>query len=134
MRGYVGPRRTMLVVDDDPIQRELLRELLGAAGLQDGDRGERHGMPGARRQHKPNLVLLDISMPDMDGWEIARRLRQASRERTAIVMVSANAIEPSRLLGRGRLHDDYLMKPIDLASCWTFTRCWTSNGSTSRRP
>jgi DNA-binding LytR/AlgR family response regulator len=53
-------------------------------------------------------------MPEMDGWEVARRLRQTSRERTAIVVLSANAIDPSRLLEGERLHDDYVMKPIDL--------------------
>jgi hypothetical protein len=53
-------------------------------------------------------------MPEMDGWEVARRLRQASREPTAIVILSANAIDPSRLLEGERLHDDYVMKPIDL--------------------
>ena len=53
-------------------------------------------------------------MPEMDGWEVARRLRQSSPERTAIVVLSANAIDPSRLLDAERLHDDYLMKPIDL--------------------
>jgi CheY-like chemotaxis protein len=37
-------------------------------------------------RHKPNLILLDIAMPEMDGWEVARRLRQASREPTAIVI------------------------------------------------
>jgi CheY-like chemotaxis protein len=65
-------------------------------------------------QRRPNLILLDIAMPEMDGWEVARRLRQTSRERAAIVILSANAIDPSRLLEGERLHDDYVMKPIDL--------------------
>ena len=53
-------------------------------------------------------------MPEMDGWQVAQRLRQSSPERTAIVVLSANAIDPSRLVDAERLHDDYLMKPIDL--------------------
>jgi response regulator RpfG family c-di-GMP phosphodiesterase len=50
----------------------------------------------------------------MDGWETARRLRRSLPERTAIVVLSANAIDPSRLVDGERLHDEYLMKPIDL--------------------
>jgi response regulator RpfG family c-di-GMP phosphodiesterase len=65
-------------------------------------------------QNKPNLILLDIAMPEMDGWQVAQRLRRSSRERTAIVMLSANAIDPSQLPEAERLYDDYLMKPIDL--------------------
>jgi len=53
-------------------------------------------------------------MPEMDGWQVAQRLRQSSSERTAIVMLSANAIDQSRLLEGERLYDDYVMKPIDL--------------------
>jgi len=53
-------------------------------------------------------------MPEMDGWETARRLRRVLPERTAIVVLSANAIDSSRLTDGERLHDDYLMKPIDL--------------------
>ena len=53
-------------------------------------------------------------MPEMDGWEVAQRLRQSSPERTAIVVLSANAIDPGRLVNAERLHDEYLMKPIDL--------------------
>jgi len=53
-------------------------------------------------------------MPEMDGWETARRLRRVLPERTAIVVLSANAIDSNRLTDGERLHDDYLMKPIDL--------------------
>jgi CheY-like chemotaxis protein len=64
-------------------------------------------------QHRPDLILLDIAMPEMDGWEVARRLRQTPRERPAVLVLSANAIDASRLDGTQRLHDDYLMKPIN---------------------
>jgi signal transduction histidine kinase/CheY-like chemotaxis protein len=114
VRGYVGPRQTILVVDDNEIQRELVRELLMPLGFDilTASSGK-ECLPLADR-HKPNLILLDIAMPEMDGWEVARRLRQTSRERAAIVILSANAIDPSRLLEGERLHDDYVMKPIDL--------------------
>src|SRR5260370_10724568 len=53
-------------------------------------------------------------MPEMDGWQVAQRFRNRTRERIAIVMLSANAIDPSHTLDAGRLYDDCLMKPIDL--------------------
>ena len=65
-------------------------------------------------QHQPNLILLDVSMPEMDGWEIARRLRLTGRERTAIVMLSALAPDQAQEVEPERLHDGYLMKPVDL--------------------
>jgi CheY-like chemotaxis protein len=63
---------------------------------------------------KPNLILLDIAMPEMDGWQVAQRFRRQSRERVAILMLSANALDPHHMLEAERLYDDCLMKPIDL--------------------
>ena len=101
MRGYAGPRQTILVVDDNEIQRDLVRELLTPLGFNVLSAVDRTGMPGAApNSSKPNLILLDIAMPEMDGWEVAQRLRRAARERAAIVMLSANAIDPSRLRER----------------------------------
>jgi len=114
VRGYAGPRQTILVVDDNEIQRGLARDLLAPLGFEVLTASTGMECLALADRHKPNLILLDIAMPEMDGWEVARRLRQASREPTAIVILSANAIDPSRLLEGERLHDDYVMKPIDL--------------------
>jgi signal transduction histidine kinase/ActR/RegA family two-component response regulator len=114
VRGYVGPRQTILVVDDNEIQRGLARDLLAPLGFEILTASTGMECLALADRHKPNLILLDVAMPEMDGWEVAHRLRQASREPTAIVILSANAIDPSRLLEGERLHDDYVMKPIDL--------------------
>jgi signal transduction histidine kinase/CheY-like chemotaxis protein len=114
VRGYVGPRQTILVVDDNEIQRELARELLTPFGFDILTASSGRECLTLANQNKPNLILLDIAMPEMDGWQVAQRLRRSSRERTAIVMLSANAIDPSQLPEAERLYDDYLMKPIDL--------------------
>ena len=114
VRGYVGPRQTILVVDDNEVQRGLARDLLAPLGFEVLTASTGMECLALADRHKPNLILLDVAMPEMDGWEVARRLRQASREPTAIVILSANAIDPSRLLEAERLHDDYVMKPIDL--------------------
>jgi signal transduction histidine kinase/CheY-like chemotaxis protein len=114
VRGYVGPRQTVLVVDDNEDQCNLVRELLDPLGFDvlTATTG-RDGLAMAERR-RPNLILLDIAMPDLDGWQVARHLRKSSRERAAIVMLSANAIDPSQLMAPEHLHDDYLIKPIDL--------------------
>jgi signal transduction histidine kinase/CheY-like chemotaxis protein len=114
VRGYRGPRQTVLVVDDNEVQRNLVRDMLTPLGFAvvTAPSGP-EGLLLAERE-KPNLIFLDIAMPEMDGWQVAQRLRRSSPERTAIVVLSANAIDPGRLVDAERLHDDYLMKPIDL--------------------
>ena len=113
VRGYVGPRQTVLVVDDNETQRTLASELLTPLGFRVLAAASGRECLALAERGKPNLILLDVAMPEMDGWQVAQRLR-AMRERPAILMLSANAIEPSRLSDAERLHDDYLMKPVDM--------------------
>jgi CheY-like chemotaxis protein len=113
VRGYVGPRQTILVVDDNEIQRHLVRDLLAPLGFEIVSAPTGRDCLLFAEQHRPNLVLLDITMPEMDGWQVAQRIRH-TRERIAIVMLSANPIDPNHMLDAGRLYDDSVMKPIDL--------------------
>ena len=112
--GYLGPRKTILVTDDDPVQRDLLREVLTPLGFillaaPDG--------PGclALAQHcRPDLFLLDISMAGMDGWKVAETLRAEGHHQARILMVSASALEAHGAPLAQPYHDGYLMKPIDI--------------------
>ncbi|HET7884589.1 MAG TPA: ATP-binding protein [Bradyrhizobium sp.] len=112
--GYLGPRKTILVTDDDPVQRDLLREVLTPLGFillaaPDG--------PGclALAQHcRPDLFLLDISMAGMDGWKVAETLRTGGHRQARILMVSASALEAHGAPLAQPYHDGYLMKPIDI--------------------
>ena len=112
--GYLGPRKTILVTDDDPVQRHLLREVLTPLGFillaaPDG--------PGclALAQHcRPDLFLLDISMSGMDGWKVAETLRAEGHHQARILMVSASALEAHGAPLAQPYHDGYLMKPIDI--------------------
>jgi CheY-like chemotaxis protein len=114
LRGYVGPRRTILIVDDDETQRRLLGELLGPLGFTVLAAAGGLECLALAERHQPDLVLLDVSMPDIDGFEVARRLRRSLRERPAIVMLSALALDKAKQVEPDRVHDDYLMKPVDL--------------------
>jgi signal transduction histidine kinase/ActR/RegA family two-component response regulator len=114
VRGYAGPQQTILVVDDNEVQRNLIRDLLVPLGfVVVGAGGGREGLQLAE-EINPNLILLDLAMPQMDGWEVAQRLRRQPGKRAAILILSANAIDPHHMLDAERLYDDSLMKPIDL--------------------
>ena len=114
--GYRGPRRTILIADDDPVHLELLRTLLEPLEFtvltaQDGT----SCLEFAACQ-MPHLAVLDISMPDMTGWEVARTLRDRhAAEGLRILMTSANAHEYSPGGDEGPVHNGFLIKPIDLS-------------------
>jgi signal transduction histidine kinase/CheY-like chemotaxis protein len=114
VRGYEGPRQTILVVDDDQIHRDLVRELLEPLGFDVFTAANGAACLALADECRPNLVLLDVSMPDMDGWTVARRLRESRRERPAIIMLSAITLEKERQFEPDRVYDDYMIKPLDL--------------------
>jgi two-component system cell cycle response regulator len=104
----------ILVVEDNPNNLELLVYLLGAHGHE--VHGVKEGAEGieAFRQKKPDLVLVDIHMPRMDGYEVLRRLRaEQASPGTPIVAVTALAMvgDREKLLNSG--FDGYISKPVD---------------------
>lgn len=112
IEGYLGQRRTILVVDDDRCQTDLLRGALGGLGfLVEVENGGAAGLARALSSN-PDAILLDISMPGMGGWEVARQVRSAKPRRVPIIMISAYAPEFTGL--ENPPHDDYLMKPVRL--------------------
>jgi signal transduction histidine kinase/CheY-like chemotaxis protein len=114
VRGYAGPRQTVLVVDDNEVQRVLIRDLLEPLGFVVLSAASGRECLQVVERTNPNLVLLDIAMPEMDGWEVAQQLRRHHGKRPAILILSANAIDPHHMLEAERLYDDTMMKPIDL--------------------
>ena len=105
---------TILIVDDDAAFRKLLAELLRAKGYEVvavGD-GEEALAECACRQ--PDVVLLDVEMPRLDGFEVCRRLKQHPETRlTPVVLVTALAAIEDRILGIEAGADDFLSKPVD---------------------
>lgn len=102
--------RTILVIDDDPDLLVLVEQLLTQAGArallaQDGRTGMR-----LFYRHRPDAVVLDLMMPDLDGHDVCRRLRELSDVPVLILTVLDSPQDLSRSLGEGA--DDYVTKPF----------------------
>ena len=102
--------RTAVVIEDDADIRFLLEATLGQAGFAVHSAGS--GTAGVEliRAHQPLVTTLDISLPDIDGFEVARRIRTFSS--TYLVMLTGRAEEIDTLLGLDAGADDYVTKPF----------------------
>ena len=103
-------RASVLVIDDDSDIRGLLRELLGRAGYAVVDSS--NGREGLRALYAstPDLVLLDVSMPEMDGWQTLERIRDVSE--VPVIMLTARTAELEKVRGLKAGADDYVTKPF----------------------
>ncbi|MBI1396364.1 MAG: response regulator [Betaproteobacteria bacterium] len=113
--GYHGPRRAVLVTDDDATHREFMVQLLEPLGFRVLTAEDATACLAKAATETVHLFLLDISMPGIDGWTLARRLRDGTHEATPIVMVSANAFESRKDPADGSVHDGFLVKPVDFS-------------------
>ncbi len=102
--------RRILVVDDDPHIREVIRFALEKAGMAVLEAA--HGAEGLARARAeaPDLIVLDIVMPEMDGLEMCRELRRSSE--TPILFLSSRDEEIDRIIGLELGGDDYVTKPF----------------------
>jgi signal transduction histidine kinase/CheY-like chemotaxis protein len=112
--GYLGPRKTILVTDDDPVHRDLLREVLTPLGFILLSAPDGPACLSLAQHCQPDLFVLDISMPGMDGWTVAETLRISGHHHARILMMSASALEAHGRPLAQPFHDGYLMKPIDI--------------------
>jgi CheY-like chemotaxis protein len=108
------PRRRVLVIDDDQAHLDLVREVLSPydLALDFADSGEA-GLAAFARQ-PPDLVVLDVAMPGIDGWEAARAIRARHGDAVPILMVSANVHDFQRTRRPDDPHDDFLLKPYEV--------------------
>jgi two-component system OmpR family response regulator len=102
--------RTILIVDDDPHIRELLVFAFGKAGLDTIEAGDGEEALAMFERGSPDLIVLDINMPRMDGLEVCRRLRAKSD--VPIFFLSSRDDEIDRVLGIELGGDDYVVKPF----------------------
>lgn len=104
---------TVLVVDDDDGHRELISTVLGRAGFSTVDASNGEDAMAAARRHQPRLVVLDVRMPDLSGYEVCRRLRDEFGDTVSILFLSGERTEGfDRAAGLLVGADDYLVKPF----------------------
>ena len=108
-------RGSVLVVDDEPtiaevVARYLVRAGYGAHVASDG----RTALEIAARE-RPDLVVLDLMLPGIDGLEVMRRLREHDRDRIAVILLTAKGEESDRVTGLRLGADDYVVKPFSPA-------------------
>jgi DNA-binding response OmpR family regulator len=106
--------KCILCVEDEPEMIDLIRLILGRRGFD--VKGAAGGVEGLKmiRQEMPDLVLLDLMMPDMDGWEVYQQMKADEKTKNIpVIVVTAKAQSIDRVLG---LHiakvDDYIAKPF----------------------
>ena len=102
--------RRVLVVDDEPHIRTVLRGYLQADGFEVAEAADGVAALAAMRDQSPDLVLLDVMMPGIDGLELLRQLRTFSD--VYVILVTARAEEVDKLVGLGVGADDYVTKPF----------------------
>jgi len=101
----------ILVVDDDKRIAASVRRALAYEGYKVEVAHDGQSALNAARASQPDLVVLDVMMPGIDGVEVCRRLREAGDE-TAVLMLTAKAEVPDRVAGLDAGADDYLVKPF----------------------
>ena len=104
----------ILCIEDEPEMIDLIRLILGRRGFEvDGAAGGKEGLEKIRDK-TPDLVLLDLMMPDMDGWEVYQQMKADEKTKDIpVIVVTAKAQSIDKVLG---LHiakvDDYISKPF----------------------
>lgn len=109
--GYLGERRTLLVVDDQPVQRQMLAGMLAPMGFTLKEAASGAECLDFLTVGRPDAILLDITMDDMDGWETAKRIRAAGHT-MPIIMVSANMFESEVERLRAAQCQAFVGKPV----------------------
>ncbi|MGA9159437.1 MAG: response regulator transcription factor [Actinomycetota bacterium] len=100
----------VLVVDDEPMVREVLSRYLRRDGFEVATAADGEEALARFGETEPDLVLLDLMLPRVDGYEVFRRLRQ--RAPTPVIMLTARGEETDRIVGLDRGADDYIGKPF----------------------
>ncbi|MBX9801058.1 MAG: response regulator, partial [Burkholderiaceae bacterium] len=110
--GHTGATRTLLVVDDQPVQRHMLSGMLIPLGFNVREAASGHECLDLLRDFVPDVILLDIGMDGMDGWETARHVRAFSGTDVPIIFVSADLFEKDQEKLRAAGCQDFVGKPV----------------------
>ncbi len=109
------PRGNILVVDDEPTIGEVVSRYLQRAGYRTRRATDGHAAMAAVEQLAPDLIVLDLMLPGIDGLEVMRRVRDRARHPTAIILLTARGEESDRVVGLRLGADDYVVKPFSPA-------------------
>ncbi len=138
--GFQGDARKVLIVDDDRINRAVLRKLLGSLGFELLEAVDGQDCLNKAVDFQPHVILMDLVMPDLDGLEVTRRLRQLPQlNDTVILALSASVFEATKQESFAAGCQDFLPKPVqakqllDLLAMhlkleWIYAECLSSAG------
>jgi two-component system, OmpR family, response regulator ResD len=108
-------RGSVLVVDDEPTIAEVVARYLERAGYSARIAADGIQALEAVAKQRPDLVVLDLMLPGIDGLEVMRRMREQDRERIATILLTAKGEESDRVVGLRLGADDYVVKPFSPA-------------------
>lgn len=101
--------KTILIVEDEPILREVMKDYLLEEGYGVLEAGDGKKALELFQEHEVDLIILDIMLPELDGWSVCKRIRKISN--VPIIMLTARSDEDDTLLGFELGADDYITKP-----------------------
>lgn len=121
---------TILIVDDDPNVLELVRVNCAAKGYTVLTATNGNEALAVVEKSVPALVILDVMMPEMDGWEVCKILRDMYQDSIKILMLTAKDTVRDRIIGKDILKaDEYMTKPFDMDTLLTSVAHLLSEGS-----
>ncbi len=112
--GYRGQKRKILVVDDKAINRAVAVQVLQPLGFELAEANNGEEALESIATLEPDLVITDLVMPRMDGFELARRLSKFPGKRPRVIASSASVLEPERIESLDAGCDDFLPKPVEV--------------------
>lgn len=119
VEGYSGPRRTILIIEDEPAQRAAVHSLLTSLDFTVHVAGTGEEGIDLAARCSPDMVLLDVEMPGISGWETAKKLREAHGAKLKIILVTARMADPEARDPDAHAYDAMLAKPIAFDALFT---------------
>lgn len=112
--GYQGPRRKILVVDNEPVDRQLLLNILQPLGFDVKEVASGVECLRLYPEFQPDIIFMDLAMPEMDGWEACHLIRNVHHSDVKIGIITANAYDKNLENTSGITDEDFILKPVNL--------------------